>query len=506
MDWQDQSDAIAFLRSLSDVTERLDTHISTIILSGSHAYKLKRSVRFPYLDFSTADLRLVACERELQLNRRTAPSLYIAVRRITREADGRLTFDGAGEMIDAVVEMLRFDQRNLFSQIAGRNELTPALLTKTALTIADFHQAAAVNHRRTGSEIIRDVLSLNSQSIKSAAIFDADRVLDLDSKFDAALDRSAALLDKRERAGKVRRCHGDLHLRNICLLEGIPTLFDCLEFDDDLATIDVLYDLAFLLMDLWHLGLRAEANWLFNRYFDAAEEDDGVALVPFFMAIRATVRAHVGAVQSADKSATALREANAYFDLARSLLKSRDPILIAVGGLSGSGKSSVAAAVAHRLGPPPGARVLSTDRIRKRLYGVPAETRLPPEAYQPDVSKRVYAEQAQAAATYLKNGHAVIADAVFDRAEDRQQIQAAPNAVPFKGFWLEAPLEVLMERVNRRVGDPSDATASVLQRQADRATNTEWQRLRSHANVSETAAMLIESAKASRDLGHGIFG
>ncbi len=253
MDGQDQSDVIAFLSSLSDVTERHDTHISVIILSGNRAYKLKRSVRFPYLDFSTADLRLVACQRELQLNRRTAPSLYIAVRRVTREADGRLTFDGSGEMIDAVVEMLRFEQRNLFSEIAERNELAPALLTKTALAIEDFHRAATIDHRRTGSDIIRDVLSLNSQSMKSAGIFDADRVLALESKLNGALDRSAGLLDERERVGKVRHCHGDLHLRNICLLEGVPTLFDCLEFDDDLATIDVLYDLAFLLMDLWHL-------------------------------------------------------------------------------------------------------------------------------------------------------------------------------------------------------------------------------------------------------------
>ncbi len=497
MDGLDQSDAIAFLSSLSDVTERHDTHISIIILSGNRAYKLKRSVRFPYLDFSTADLRLHACRRELELNRRTAPSLYIAVRRITREADG-LTFDGTGETIDSVVEMRRFDQRNLFSEIANRNELAPTLLAKTALAIADFHRAATIDHRRTGSEIIRDVLSLNSQSMKSAGIFEAERVLALDSKLNGALDRCAGLLDERERAGKVRHCHGDLHLRNICLLEGVPTLFDCLEFDDDLATTDVLYDLAFLLMDLWHLGLRTEANWLFNRYFDAAEEDDGVALVPFFMAIRATVRAHVGAVQSVDKSASALREARIYFDYAHSLLETRPAVLVGIGGLSGSGKSSVAAAAAHCLGPPPGARVLSSDRIRKHLYGVPAETRLPPEAYRPDVSRRVYAEQIHAAAAYLKNGYAVIADAVFDRTEDRHRIEAAaPYAVPFKGFWLEAPLDVLMDRVNGRVGDPSDATASVLRQQAERATRTEWQALSSRGNVAETAEMLVESVNAS---------
>jgi aminoglycoside phosphotransferase family enzyme len=317
MNGQDQSDAIAFLSSLSDVVERHDTHISIIILSGNRAYKLKRSVRFPYLDFSTADLRLSACQRELLLNRRTAPSLYVAVRRITREKGGRLTFDGNGEMIDSVVEMVRFDQRDLFNQIAERNELGPALLTKTALAIADFHRKAAIDHRRSGSDIMTDVLNLNCQSMKSVGIFDTDRVHILESKFKSALGRLGPLLDERERADKVRHCHGDLHLRNICLLEGSPTLFDCVEFDDDLATTDVLYDLAFLLMDLWYLGLRTEANWLFNRYFDAVDEDDGVSILPFFMAVRASVRAHVCAVQAADGNAAVVKEARAYFEVGR---------------------------------------------------------------------------------------------------------------------------------------------------------------------------------------------
>ena len=396
-------------------------------------------------------------------------------------------------MIDSVVEMVRFDQRSLFSQIAERHELNPELLTKTALAISAFHRAAVVDHERSGSAIMADVIRLNSQSIKSAGIFDAHDAHTVEMQFESALGRLSALLDEREKAGKVRRCHGDLHLRNICMLGDTPTLFDCLEFDERLATTDVLYDLAFLLMDLWHRGLRAEANWVFNRYFDVADEDDGIALMPFFMAVRAIVRAHVGAAQAAGSNTPDSKEAYAYFELARSLLNFSPAQLVALGGLSGSGKSSVAAAAADRLGPPPGARVLSSDRIRKRLYGVPAETRLPLEAYQPDVSKRVYAEQARAAAIYLRKGHAVIADAVFDRAEDRQRIETeVPLSVPFKGFWLEAPFEVLIDRVSRRVGDPSDASPSVLRRQASRLTTTEWQLLASGESVTETAATLIE--------------
>lgn len=498
---QDQSDAIAFLSSLSDLTERHDTHISIIILSDRRAYKLKRAVCFPYLDFSTASQRLSACQRELELNRRTAPSLYVAVRRITREESGRLTFDGSGELVDSVVEMVRFDQRDLFSQIAERNELGLALLTNTALAIADFHRDATIDDRRSGSEIMAAVLRMNSESIRAVGIFSADRTHALEMAFKASLDRLGWLLDERSRSGKVRRCHGDLHLRNICLLDGSPTLFDCLEFDEDLATIDVLYDLAFLLMDLWGRGLRAEANWVFNRYFDGVAEDDGVALLPFFMAVRASVRAHVVAVQATNETAAAFKEANAYFELASDLLNVSPPQLVAVGGLSGSGKSSVAAAAAHRLGQPPGARVLSSDRIRKRLYGVSAETRLPPEAYQPSVSKLVYAEQARIAEAYLKNGHAVIADAVFDRVEDRQRIEAAvPDTVPFNGFWLDAPLELLIDRVRNRVGDPSDATPSVLRQQARSATKTEWQSLSSGEAVANTAARLIGCVQAASDM------
>ena len=222
----------------------------------------------------------------------------------------------------------------------------------------------------------------------------------------------------------MRHCHGDLHLRNICLFDGEPTLFDCLEFSDAMATIDVLYDLAFLLMDLWHRDLRNEANLVLNRYLDEADESDGLPLVPFFMALRAAVRAHVTATaaeEASDEEAAAARrrEAQAYFDLALALLEPKPAMLVAIGGFSGSGKSTVAAAVAPVIGPPPGARILSSDRIRKRLFGVAPETRLPESAYSPEVSERVYALLAEEAERVLARGHGVVCDAVLDRAADR---------------------------------------------------------------------------------------
>jgi hypothetical protein len=291
----------------------------------------------------------------------------------------------------------------------------------------------------------------------------------LAARFRAALDRLAPLLEARRAAGKVRRCHGDLILRNICLYEGTPTLFDCLEFDADLATIDVLYDLAFLLMDLWHRGLNAQANVLFNRYLDEADEDDGLVLVSFFVATRAAVRAHVTGARAAEapreEAETARREARAYLDLAERLLEAPPPRLVAIGGLSGSGKSTIAAALAPELGAPPGARVLATDRLRKRLFGARPEARLPADAYRPEVSRQVYGQARERARAALAAGRAAIAEAVFDRPDDRTAIEevARELGIPFQGLWLQAPFETMKARVAARVGDDSDATPEILE-------------------------------------------
>ena len=209
----------------------------------------------------------------------------------------------------------------------------------------------------------------------------------------------------------MRRGHGDLHLRNICLYDDEPVLFDCLEFDEALATTDVLYDLAFLLMDLVHRGLAREANLVFNRYVDATGDDACLAMLPFLMGVRAAVRAHVGAA-GAGGDARKIEEARQYLDLALALFGPHEPRLVAIGGLSGSGKSSVAAALAAHLDLPPGARVLSTDRLRKQLAGIGAEEKLPPEAYTPESSLRVYGEQREQAARVLAGGGSVVADGV----------------------------------------------------------------------------------------------
>ncbi|TAL88641.1 MAG: aminoglycoside phosphotransferase [Candidimonas sp.] len=501
-----QSATLAFLTDPANYGCQLSristnqTHISVIIFVGSRAFKLKRAVRLPYVDFSTADRRLAACYRELELNRRTAPMLYLAVRRITREANGSLMFDGPGELLDAVVEMVRFDEDTLFDKLAVLGQLTPTLMAELACTVAHFHSGAVIDHRRSGAANMAAVLAMNEKSLAGSGLFAPGTIASLTTRLWRAFDSHVALLDERGRAGKVRCCHGDLHLRNICLIEGVPTLFDCIEFNDEVATIDVLYDLAFLLMDLWHRGLEPSANLVFNRYTDECDETQGLILLPFFMSMRATIRAHIAAEQATQDTGLQrgerAREASDYAALALRLLAPVSPRLVAIGGLSGTGKSTVAAAIAAAIGPAPGARVLASDRIRKRLCGVAAQTRLPERAYRLEVSERVYAAMAQNVQTVLNGGHGVVVDGVFDRPAERDRIErvARDASVPFTGLWLYASPEQLLTRISERRGDPSDATVAVVRAQLARnAPAPNWIKIEASGTISTTVVRATEA-------------
>ncbi len=504
-----QNETICFLGSPgafgggANGIEMLSTHISIVLLIGAVALKLKRPVKLPYIDLSTPELRLAMCERELTLNRRTAPALYRAVHRITREHDGRLALNGQGPLVDAVLEMKRFDGDCLFDRMAREGRLTAADMEALGGAIARFHHSAAVSSEREGAKRMERVLALNERAF-AATELPRGEVEPVVAACRAALARHAGLLDQRACEGKVLRGHGDLHLRNICLVDGKPLLFDCLEFDEDLATVDILYDLAFVLMDLWHHRREALANALFNRYLDAAGEETGLGLLPFFMAVRAAVRAHVAAIDGGKAPSERLSEAQAYLRLCHGFLEAKPPILVAIGGYPGSGKSTLAAKIAPTLGPAPGARVASSDRIRKALHGVAPVTRLPPDAYAEDISVRTYRAMAERAEAVLRQGHAAIADAVFDRPAERARIEAAARraGVPFHGLWLDAPAPMLIRRVAARRGDPSDATPEVVTAQlARKGAATEWTRLsaREEADALAHAALAAVGAEAATD-------
>ncbi|SIO07097.1 hypothetical protein SAMN05444722_0310 [Rhodovulum sp. ES.010] len=499
-----QDGVIAFLsdpatHGVAGPVEVIETHISVVFLAGARAYKLKRAVKLPYTDGSTPRLRLATCEKELALNRPGAPDLYLGVRRITRCAGG-LVFDGDGPLVDAVVEMVRFDQAALFDRLAERNALGPELLDDLAGRVAAFHAQAPVVHSGGGARNIAGVLDINRAGFATSDVFARAEIDALDTRFRRRLARLAARLDAREAAGLVRRCHGDLHLRNICLFGGRPTLFDCIEFNDRLATVDVLYDLAFLLMDLWHRGLPGRANRVANRYFDAAATDAGFDLLPFFMALRAAVRAHVTATAAMEAGGGAAAQAAAarrYFALANRLLSGGAARVVALGGLSGSGKTTLAEALAPELGRPPGARLVESDRMRKGLFGIPVDRRLPESAYRPEVSEAVYARLVSRARALAGAGVSVVLAAVYDRPERRAALVTGLAGRDLAAIWLTAPPETLRSRVQGRAPGASDATPEVLEAQLGRAAPpAAWTRVSSEGGLDETLARLRAALEA----------
>lgn len=487
---KDQREVIAFLKDPSsygqgaDRVEVIETHASLIFIAGDCAYKLKRAVKYPYLDFSTVELRRRVCEAELALNRRTAPALYKKVRGVFRTAEGGLSFSRNGAALDWVVVMRRFDQDLLLDRLAKAGGLSPAMMDQLADHIAAFHAKAERRLDCGGAVEMAELAEVQYRCLAAAqdAGFALAQVEGLIQKWRERLDAVAGLIDRRRAAGKVRHCHGDLHLRNICMLDGKPTLFDCLEFDERLATIDVLYDLAFLLMDLEYRGLAPSANRVLNRYLDRSEEDDGLAALPVFLSLRAAIRAHVVATMlqraaGGEDGEEMAADARRYLELAHELLSPQPCRLIAIGGVSGTGKSTLAAGLAPDLGLRPGARVLRSDVTRKLLLGVAPEMRLPAAGYTPEMSQRVYDALRRKAATVLATGYSVIIDAVSLRPEERRAFAEVARAagVPFSGLWLEGRRETMASRIRARRDDASDASPEVLAEQLRHDPGTiEW--------------------------------
>jgi aminoglycoside phosphotransferase family enzyme/predicted kinase len=501
---QDQTAVIDFLSGPSThggaAVQRIDTHASVVFLTGARAYKLKRAVRFDYLDFSTCERRRALCEAEVRLNRRTAPSLYRGVVPVTRQADGSYAIAGAGTPVDWLVEMNRFPQEALFDRLASAGRLGLALMSPLAAAIADFHLSAERRSDHGGKAGMAWVIDGNAAGLAEfgRGCLEPAAVRRMTDDAFLELDRRATILERRREAGFVRQCHGDLHLRNIVLLDGRPTLFDGVEFNDEISCTDVLYDLAFLLMDLWRRRLPRHANIVWNRYLTETADFEGVPLLRLFLSCRAAVRAKTSAASAqlqdhAQRRGELHASAREYLAMAEHLLRPPGPCLVAIGGLSGSGKSTLALSLAPSVGPVPGAIVLRSDETRKRLSGVPMLARLGPEGYRPEVSERVYATLAERAALILRGGHSVLVDAVYAQPADREVIEraASTSSVPFIGFWLDAPEPTLLARTSQRHNDPSDADADVVRMQRARdAGPITWDRL----DASLPAALVLSAA------------
>lgn len=448
--------------------ERTTTSISEIFFAGDRVYKLKRAVDLPYVDFSTPAARREACERETTLNRRTAPEIYKGVVPITRE-DGGLALDGGGEAVDYLVEMVRFDEDTLFDRLAERGELTDRLMTELADKIADLHAHADARPDLGGPDMMRTAVDNVIQPVRGLedAPFSSQDLDRVENAWMTMLDKTAARLAVRRHRGCVRQCHGDLHLSNICLFEGAPTPFDCIEFNDAIACIDTAYDAAFPVMDLVDHGEPGLANLLLNRYLAQRQDYHALPLWPLYLSARAIVRAMVTTLGAEDDDAEAHQTARRYLTLAEDFLKPQSPKLVAVGGRSGTGKSTLARALAPHIGGPAGAVWLRTDIIRKKLMGVDPEDKLPEDAYRPEISAATYRRMMRTGLRALRAGWPVVMDAVFLKAQERQEAErmAAMAGVPFTGLWLEAPLDLRVERTTGRKADASDADAEVVREQ-----------------------------------------
>jgi aminoglycoside phosphotransferase family enzyme/predicted kinase len=452
---------------------RIDTHAAAVFLAGERVYKVKRAVKFPFLDYSTIEKRKAACESELEVNRSFAPDIYLRAVAITRETDGRLALGGTGEPADWAVEMVRFDEDATLDRLADAKRIDAALADALARAVAGAHAKAPVVEAEPWIAALKDYLEQNDTAFREIPeLFGAKAVASLTERSRAAFTRLRPLLRTRGELGLIRRGHGDLHLGNIALIGGKPVPFDAIEFDPLIASGDVLYDLAFLLMDLCELDLGEAANIVLNRYLAETCRDadlDALAALPLFMSVRAAIRAKVTAarLEHADekKRAEITKSAATYFRLACELIAPPSPTLIAVGGLSGTGKSVLARGIAPDVMPLPGAVLLRSDVERKVMFGAPETEKLPAEAYTQEAGARVYASLYGKACRILAAGHSVVVDAVFARAEERAAVTDAAGGAKFHGLFLTADLDTRLRRVGARRNDASDADEKIVAHQ-----------------------------------------
>lgn len=474
----------------------VETHISKVFLCGDRAFKLKKAVKLPFLDFSTLALRLTAAQREVQFNRRSAAELYLGLRPVLKGTDGALRLGDSDDSssdaaVEWLVEMRRFaadatlDRRLADGRIDGRD------IDAVAEAVADLH-VGATRSPRSAFCSAHSTATMNGECFSRlpAAALDVARLQALTAATLHEVSQHADHLRARGAEGHVRRGHGDLHLRNIAWVDGRPLLFDCLEFDDALAEIDTLYDLAFLVMDLLANARADLAARLLGRYLECLPDDGGLPLLPLYVSLRAAIRAHIAGLNPAE-----WQRAQLYVALAERALQPRPPRVLAVGGPSGSGKSRLARGLAACLPGVAGAIVVRSDVTRKNLFGVATRENLPQEAYSPEATRRTYAAMLARADKILAAGQSVVLDAVHGREGERAAAAAfaRERGLRFDAIWLHAPEDHLISRVVARKGDASDATPDVVRRQLESIVPpADWQHLVTSQDREQTLARAMQ--------------
>ncbi len=468
----------AYDHAMQDV-ELIQTHVSYVILAGDHAYKLKKAVDLGFLDFTSLEQRRHYCEEEVRLNSRTCASLYHGVEAVCRDK-GRYRIGGQGEVVDYAVHMRRLPADRMLSSLLEAGAVSNDVIGRLVWKLAQFHASADGGPRvraAGGFEALSRNWAANLEELRpfvgrTLPLEDLEAIRTFGLGF---LERYRPVLRARETEGRIRECHGDLRADAICLdaASGDACIFDCLEFSESLRCSDTGLDIAFLAMDVERRGHR-EVSDMFLSLYTAACGDKSLGLVSsFYRCYRALIRGKIAGIllDQAGIAAAQRREAEAesrlHFNLARSYARQNlKPAVVLVMGLSGTGKSLLAGALAHRVG----ASLLSTDIVRKELAGV-GPARRPPSApgaalYAPDITSRVYSEMVRQAGSFLAGGHAVVLDGTYLTRPQRQAVfeLAERRDVPLLLVECQAPDEVIRLRQGKRGAEPwtaSDATWEV---------------------------------------------
>lgn len=453
------------------------THASFVLLTGEFVYKVKKSVDFGFFDYSNLDKRHHFCHEELRMNRRGAPDLYLDVLPIVREGD-RFVLNGDGDPVEYAIQMRQFPENNLFLDLLQRGELSEDRMQELGRIVADYHAKSPINEEILSyGEVsqIRQAIDDNYRYTEKyvGTVQTPEQFAETKAYSDRIFDEHPDWFEQRVRDRKVRECHGDLHLRNIALWGDRILLFDCIEFNKPFRFVDVMYDVAFTVMDCEARGRADLGNAFLNTYLERTGDWDGLRVLPLYLSRQAYVRAKVtsfllddDAVSKAEKAEAANTAAD-YYRLAWKYTQQPTGRILMMSGLSGSGKSTTARQIARDLG----AIQLRSDAVRKHLAGVPLDERGGDEIYTSEMSDRTYTQLAEWGTALAQLGWTAILDAKYDRRQWRDKVRhrAESAGIPLQIVCCRAPLAVLRERLNQRTGDIADATADLLASQQENA-------------------------------------
>ncbi|WP_353929440.1 AAA family ATPase [Okeanomitos corallinicola TIOX110] len=463
--------------AVAEPIELIQTHASYVLLTGDYVYKIKKPVNFGFLDYSTLEKRQYCTNEELRLNQKGAGELYLEVLPITL-AEEKYYLGGTGEIVEYAVKMRQFPQNFLFSELFAHDKLKEMHLEELGRIVAEYHKKTETNdYIRSFGEVSQIKLSFEEnyqQSIKYIGDTQTEQQFRETKEYtDKFFAENSQLFTSRITNNYIRQCHGDLHLRNIAYWHDKIMLFDCIEFNEFFRFVDVMYDVAFTVMDIEARGRNDLANAFLNTYIEQTGDWEGLQVLPLYLSRQAYVRAKVTSFLlddvniSANAKEAAKKTAAAYYRQAWEYTKAKPGQIILMSGLSGSGKSTTAKYLARQIG----AIHLRSDAVRKHLAGIPLLQRGGNEIYTPEMTQKTYSKLLTLGITLANQGWKVILDAKYDRQHLRQEAinQANQHQLPIKIIYCTAPVEVLQERLVNRTGDIADATSDLLFSQLNQA-------------------------------------